>query len=102
MRTIYKYPLKIQDRQLLQIPFVNDRLYGSLKLKQQILKLDVQNENPCLWVLVDTDLPRRDVVVNMYGTGHSCHETIDQYVDSFQHSPHGISTFVFLVFVNED
>lgn len=44
MRTIHKYELKIQDKQVVKITGFID-----------YLKVDEQNGNLCLWVLVNTD-----------------------------------------------
>lgn len=97
MRTIWRYPLEIKDQQTIQVPCAGVDIYRAMKIKEQILKLDVQNEEPCLWILVDTKYTKRDVIITMYGTGYRCCEQIEDYLDSFQ-----ISEFVYHVFVREE
>jgi len=60
MKTIWKFPFKVQDRFELEMP-------GGA----QILDVQVQHGQPCIWAVVDTEVPsvkRRFVIV---GTGHS-------------------------------
>lgn len=106
MRTIYKYPLEIKDEQTIRIPYTKHVLDDSLLLgiKKQILKLDIQNDKPCLWVMVDSEEEMRDVKVTMYGTGHECSEFIDDYVGSVQFHPitNINPNLVFHVFVKEE
>ena len=59
MRTIYKYPLKIQRLQTLSVP----------KFFMPI-KIDWQGDNLCLWAEVDTDLATGPIKIAMFGTGH--------------------------------
>lgn len=59
MKTIYKYPLKIQDKQTVSIP-----------MGAQILSVQVQDEVVCLWALVDPELPKKEFEFQMLGTGH--------------------------------
>jgi 6-phosphogluconolactonase/glucosamine-6-phosphate isomerase/deaminase len=59
MKTIYKYPLKIQDKQTISMP-----------IGAQILSVQVQDEVVCLWALVEPRLPKREIEFQMLGTGH--------------------------------
>lgn len=108
MRKIYKYPLEIKDEQTIQIPYLKHVFscvdYSvSLGIKKQILKLDIQNDKPCLWIMVDTEEELRDVKVTMYGTGHECLELIDDYVGSVQFKGYStVINHVYHVFVKED
>jgi len=36
----------------------------------QILSVQVQNEIPCIWVLVDPEKPKNEKVIEIFGTGH--------------------------------
>lgn len=101
MRIIYKFPLELKDEQTICVPILKPDPYTALEIKKQILKLDMQYEKPCLWIMVDDKEKKRDVKVTIVGTGHPCYEPLEDYVDSFQVSPHGISTLVFHVFVRE-
>ena len=58
--TIYKYPLLVLDTQVVELPVVHD-----------ILTVQVQNEEVCLWAMVDTsETSKEKVVIRMFGTGH--------------------------------
>ena len=59
-RTIWKYPLVITDYQLISIP-----TYG------EILSVQVQNNIPCIWALVDPDGEIELRGFEIYGTGHT-------------------------------
>lgn len=94
MRAIWKYPLEIKDRQTIKVPCILVDLYRTMMIKQQVLKLDVQNGKPCLWILIDTLYPEQDVIITMCETGHRCYEPIENYFDSFQIPPHTYHVFV--------
>lgn len=36
----------------------------------EILAVDVQNNTPTIWAIVDTDMPLETKVLGIYGTGH--------------------------------
>ncbi|MGD9209606.1 MAG: hypothetical protein PVI90_02470 [Desulfobacteraceae bacterium] len=59
MLKIYKYKIEITDEFTLFVP-------GESK----ILKLDVQNNKPVLWILVDPDSPQKIRHFKGFGTGH--------------------------------
>jgi hypothetical protein len=61
MTTIYKYPLTISDTQTLELPVVS-----------RILHFGVQNQVPCLWVLIPdvTDERFQTATFEMFGTGN--------------------------------
>ena len=59
MRTIYKYPIEITDSQTLEI-----------SEDHKFLSVQVQNDKPCIWALVDTETPESPVNIHIYGTGH--------------------------------
>jgi hypothetical protein len=59
MKTIYKYPLQITDRQSL-----------ILKEGAQILSAQSQYDGLFAWVMVDTAAPRAIRKINIYGTGN--------------------------------
>ena len=59
-KTIYKYPIKTTDLQNLIIP-----------LTAEILSLQVQDNQPCIWALVDPkEKETRAVNLETFGTGH--------------------------------
>jgi hypothetical protein len=101
MRTIYKYPLIPVVEQTIQVPLLKTDPYTAMNIKQQILKLDVQGDMPCLWIMVDSEERKRDVKVTLCGTGCKCCEPIKDYIDSFQVQQNSGANFVFHVFVRE-
>lgn len=76
-KTIYKYPLLVTDFQEVLMP-----------IGAEILTIQTQDENACLWALVD---PNELVVeyrnIEIYGTGHPiyCDMGISRkYISTFQ------------------
>jgi hypothetical protein len=60
MKTIYKYPLELTDRQAVSMPI------GS-----KILSVDNQNGTICVWAEVDSDVPHnRYYSFRIVGTGN--------------------------------
>ena len=91
MKTIFKYPLSISDEQLIEMP-----------IGAEILSLQVQNNIPCIWAMIEEfEVEMIDRTFMMYGTGHSFYnrnyEKYDDkpFIGTFQvHS----GTLVFHVF----
>jgi hypothetical protein len=59
MKTIHKYPLEVADEQDVTMPV------GAV-----ILTVQVQNNQPCLWALVEPDNPTQIRTILMHGTGN--------------------------------
>ncbi len=59
MKTIYKYPLKVEGYQEVEMP-----------VGAQILCVQTQNETPCLWAKVNTEIGNRAKRIVTIGTGH--------------------------------
>ena len=59
MRTVYKYPLLLEDTQEIEMPG------GS-----QILTVQVQRDQPCVWALVETQSQLVNRTFRVAGTGH--------------------------------
>lgn len=76
MITVYKYLLEPTTKQVIRVP----GLRSAINFKDQVLKLDVQYNRMCVWCMVDTDYEEKEVVINMYGTGHECNESPDSYI----------------------
>ena len=74
--TIWKFPFDITDNQEIEMP------NGA-----RIIKIDVQNNQPCLWAIVDPtkQYDTEPRVIRVYGTGHHVFvlDKLD-YLDSFQ------------------
>lgn len=71
---IYKYPIQITDRQIVEMP-----------KQAEILCVQVQREVPCLWALVNLDgvMAKRTILV--YGTGHPVPDSTQQkYIGTIQ------------------
>lgn len=74
MKKIYKYPLKIIDRQNIMMP------EGA-----QILTVQMQGGTPCLWALVDPEVSSIPETFFLRGTGHSSEgEGEARYISTFQ------------------
>ena len=62
MKTIWKIELKTADEQLIELP-----------LSALILTMQTQNGKPCIWFLVDPDIPKeewKEKKIMIYGIGH--------------------------------
>ena len=84
MRSIWKFPLKVTDRQPISIPV------GAVSLSVQI-----QNDIPCLWALVDTEADTEQREVSIFGTGHMVSEE-GQYISTFQMHNGGLVFHAFI------
>ena len=75
MRIIYKYPLKVEDYQVITMP------KGA-----QILTVQAQRERPCIWALVDTDNDPEKRYFRIAKTGHPIRlkEKLLRYIGTFQ------------------
>ena len=74
MRTIYKYPLEIKDKQIIQVRGMKE----NFAIQNQLLHVGVQKGIPCLWCLADEGEPMREMEILMVGTGHKLeHDWMD-------------------------
>jgi len=68
MLSVYKYTLKVTERQILETQSTN------------ILSVKVQNKNEIVvYALVDTDSPMHKYEFNISGTGHPIDVTINKF-----------------------
>lgn len=72
MRTIYKYPLLILDEQEIEMPD-----------SANLLAVQMQNGQPCLWAHVDHSLPMVVRKIAIRGTGHPA-DNLGRYISTFQ------------------
>lgn len=72
MKRIYKYPITVDDKITLSLP-----------LGAKILTVQMQKTCPCLWVMVDPDLPKVERRFCLYGTGMEVKDN-PFYIGSFQ------------------
>lgn len=85
MKTIWKFPLQVQDVQVVQMP-----------LPAQVLCVQPQGDGVCLWAEVDPNGERVNIEIAIIGTGHPIpDEAHKRYVNTFQ--MHG-GTLVFHAF----
>lgn len=75
MRTIYKYPLQLCELQSVEM------IEGA-----QILCLQIQNQNPCIWAYVDSEIKNtKDRIFITHGTGGPMgNESLDNYIGTYQ------------------
>jgi len=70
MKTIWRYPLLITDRQVLKIP-----------RSAQFLSVIQQNGTVMLYALVDTDSPEKEYEIFLRGTGGPIDEAYLRFID---------------------
>jgi hypothetical protein len=71
MKKIYKYSLEVEDIQRILLP-----------IDAKILTVQVQNEKPCLWALVDPENNTEARIIEIFGTGN----LVSDYADiSIEH-----------------
>lgn len=58
-KTIYKYPINLTTKQLIAVP-----------KDHQILCVNVQRDQPFLWIMIDPKSESEFITVETYGTGH--------------------------------
>jgi hypothetical protein len=72
-RTIWKFELEIKDTQFISMP------KGA-----EILCVQIQIGNPCMWALVDPDAEKQDIEFSTYGTGRAVDSRPKTYVGTYQ------------------
>lgn len=73
MKTIYKYPIQVLDAQPVRIP-----------AGAQILCVQTQQEQPCLWAMVNTDNAPEARHILTRGTGQRLTEQEGRYIGTYQ------------------
>jgi hypothetical protein len=68
MKTIWKFPLKITDRQTVAMPI------GARVLSVQFQVQFQGDHSLCLWAVVNPDNPMEPRTIQIHGTGHACPE----------------------------
>ncbi len=79
MKAIWKYPVPVQDEFTVEMPS------GA-----EVLSVQVQETQVCMWVLVDpndVDDAKVKRIFRIYGTGHPIPENIsrEQFIGTWQH-----------------
>ncbi len=73
-KTIYKYPLVVTDFQTVSLP-----------VDAEILTVQTQGGNPCMWALVDpTQTEKEGRNIAIFGTGHPVNCDVIRYISTFQ------------------
>ena len=83
MKTVYKYPLEVEDKQILKLP-----------VNSKILSANFQGDDLFFWTLVDKDIDdTEEFVFYIHGTGHPISEDGYTFINTvFKHG------FVFHIF----
>jgi hypothetical protein len=68
MKTIWKFPLEITDSQAIEMPAC-----------AYILDVQVQQDQLCLWALVDPGKDKELRVIRIYGTGHDLPDACESF-----------------------
>ena len=84
MRRVFKYPLEVTDRQII------DTFAGWKPLSVQ-----VQGEQVCLWAEVNDEATTACYRVFVHGTGHALHPGAEVFVGTFQLMEGGLIFHVF-------
>jgi|21_taG_2_1085346.scaffolds.fasta_scaffold22647_3 hypothetical protein len=73
-QAVWKYPLQVTDEQIIEVP-----------VGAEPLKAEMQNDELCLWMLVNPEVSTVKKKVHVHGTGHPVSDfvTRSDYVDSF-------------------
>jgi len=71
--TIWKFPLRVTDSQLVLMP------EGA-----KILCVQVQDATPCLWAKIDPNLAPTPRKIETRGTGHDVGPQCDHYIGTYQ------------------
>lgn len=73
MKTIFKFPLMMTEQQRVAMP-----------IGAQMLTVQMQNDTPCLWALVDKSNNLHDVKIFTVGTGHEITRDDLVYIGTYQ------------------
>lgn len=74
MLAIWKYPFQVQDHFTISMP-----------TGARLLDVQVQNETPCIWALVDPGALKESREFRLAGTGHDISEKeAERYIGTFQ------------------
>lgn len=79
MTTIWKFPLAVTDTQRISMP------EGA-----EILTVQLQNEQACLWAIVEPSADKEDRYFEVHGTGNPIHGDMGverKYIGTFQQPP---------------
>jgi len=73
MKTIWKYQIAVMAR---------------MPKGAEILTVQMQNEEPCVWAVVEPDAEKENRYLEVFGTGQPIHEDVERrYIGTFQQPP---------------
>lgn len=72
METIWKYKLKVTDEQIIKMP-----------LLAEILTVQGQGDDICLWALVNPEAEKEDRTILVFGTGNPIPKTFEYHINAF-------------------
>ncbi len=84
MISIWKFNLQTIDKQEVQMP-----------VGAEILTVQIQNGEPCLWARIDTEQLTEARQIAIHGTGHVLPDTTRKYIGTYQMAN---ATLIFHVF----
>ena len=84
MVSIWKFALQTIDKQKIKMP-----------VGAELLTVQVQNGEPCLWARVDTEEPIEPRQIAIHGTGHELPDSTRKYIGTYQMAG---DTLIFHVF----
>lgn len=70
---IWKYPIALHEEQVQRMP-----------VGAQILSVQMQRSQPCLWVLVNPNSPREERTIYVHGTGHEADFSNKRFIGTIQ------------------
>lgn len=73
MKTIWKFPLKLTDAQVVEIP-----------LPAEVLTVQSQGDGVCLWAEVDPKSEKVRISIVILGTGHPMPDVPLRYISTIQ------------------
>ena len=74
MKIIFKYPL-------MQVP--EEQI--SLPVGAEILTVQTQGEQPCIWAMIDlNEIRYKNVTIETFGTGHKMDDAERRYIGTYQ------------------
>ena len=80
MRTIWKFPLKIIETQVITMPGIFLKGDRDVITKGNVLKVGVMNNEAFIWAMVDNDAPQVIRMIHMIWTGGSCDCLYEDYI----------------------
>lgn len=90
MKVIWKYAVKMQDEQEIEMP-----------KNAKMLTVQVQNDVPCIWALVDPNETKELVKFRIVGTGNEFEDAMvmdSRYIGTFQLPLHSLVFHLFLIY----